>query len=129
MEVLLVDDSPLMRRYVARTLQMTGFEIQIHEAANGCEALEKAFGIRPDLIITDLNMPEMSGDELVARIAADPALGGTPVLVLSSDRSAARPGELMHVGAVAYMTKPVSPEALRDQLLEIFSLQEMESLR
>jgi len=129
MEVLLVDDSPLMRRYVARTLQMTGFEIQIHEAANGREALEKAFGIRPDLIITDLNMPEMSGDELVARVTADPALGGTPILVLSSDRSVARPGELKRVGAVAYMTKPVSPEALRDQLLEIFSLQHMENTR
>jgi len=121
MDVLVVDDSPVMRRYIARTLEMTGVEVRILEASNGREALEKASGRRPGLIITDLNMPEMTGDELVARIAADPALGGTPILVLSSDRSSARPGELLHAGAVAYMTKPVSPEALRHQLMRIMA--------
>ncbi|HWE49118.1 MAG TPA: response regulator [Bryobacteraceae bacterium] len=119
MDVLIVDDSPVMRRYIARTLEMTGIELRIHEAGNGREAIAEAVEVRPDLIITDLNMPEMTGEELVARVAADPALGGTPILVLSSDRSAARPGELLHAGAVAYLTKPVSPEALRHQLLRI----------
>ncbi len=123
MLVLLVDDSPTMRRYVARTLRMTGMECSIEEAGNGVEAMRIAAEVRPDLIITDLNMPEMSGDELVACVAKDPVLGRTPILVLSSDRSPCRPEQLIHAGAVAYMTKPVSPEALRVQLLEIMGSQ------
>jgi two-component system chemotaxis response regulator CheY len=127
MQVLLVDDSQLMRRYVARTLEMTGIDLSIHEASNGREAMEKANRIHPDLIITDLNMPEMSGDELVARVARDPALSGTPVLVISADHSVDRPAELIHVGAVAYLTKPVAPEVLRSRLLEIMRNRAMEA--
>jgi CheY-like chemotaxis protein len=122
MQVLIVDDSPVMRSYLARTLRMIGLEVEIQEAGNGRDAIEKALRWRPDLIITDLNMPEMSGDELVIRIAADPVLGKTPVVVVSSDRSAGRPKELMHDGAVAYMTKPVLPEALKHQLLRIMAM-------
>jgi two-component system, chemotaxis family, chemotaxis protein CheY len=119
MQILVVDDSPLMRRYIARTLEMTGIELCIHEAGNGREAIGKASEIRPALIITDLNMPEMNGDELVARIAADPQLCTTPILVISADHSAGRSDELIHVGAVAYLTKPVTPQVLRDRLLQI----------
>jgi two-component system chemotaxis response regulator CheY len=119
MQILVVDDSPLMRRYVARTLEMTGIEVCIQEAGNGREAIDKATETRPDLIITDLNMPEMNGDELVARVSGDPRLRGTPVLVISADHSAGRPNELIQVGAVAYLTKPVTPETLRCRLLQI----------
>jgi two-component system chemotaxis response regulator CheY len=122
MQVLIVDDSPVMRRYLARTLGMMGLEVEIHEAGNGRDAIEKALCCRPDLIITDLNMPEMSGDELVTRIAADPVLGKTPIVIVSSDQSAGRPEELLQEGAVAYMTKPVSPEALKGQLLRIMAI-------
>jgi CheY-like chemotaxis protein len=58
MQVLVVDDSPVMRHYIARILQMTGIGVTVHEAENGLDALDKAFRIRPDLMITDLNMPE-----------------------------------------------------------------------
>jgi two-component system chemotaxis response regulator CheY len=119
MQVLLVDDSPVMRRFLARTLGMTGIRMSVEEAGNGRDAISKAFENRPDLIITDLNMPEMSGDELMSRICETPELKGIPVIVLSADRSAARPGQLIHAGATAYMTKPVSPEALRERLLAI----------
>lgn len=119
MRILLVDDSRLMRRYVARTLEMTGIGADINEAGNGREAMDKAHRIRPDLIITDLNMPEMNGEELVARLTADPDLSRVPVLILSADRSAARFENLIHTGAVGYLTKPVSPEELRIHLLEL----------
>ena len=119
MQVLLVDDSSLMRRYVARTLQMTGLPITVHEAGDGREALAKARSVMPDLIITDLNMPEMGGDQLIAFITEDPKLRRTPILIISADHTAGRSRELLHVGAVAYLTKPVAPEMLRDRLLEI----------
>jgi two-component system chemotaxis response regulator CheY len=117
MHVLVVDDSPVMRRFLSRTLEMTGLQLLVHEAENGVDAISKAFEIRPDLIITDLNMPEMNGDKLTEAICRTPELKGTPVVVLSADRSADRPGELLLAGAAAYMTKPVSPESLRECLL------------
>jgi two-component system, chemotaxis family, chemotaxis protein CheY len=119
MQVLLVDDSPAMRHYVARTLRMTGMEFQIHEAENGREAMSKAMDVRPDLVITDLNMPEMGGEQLVAEMHKLPELKATPVIVMSAVRSPGKSQELIHAGAVAYMTKPVSPEALGRLLVSI----------
>jgi two-component system, chemotaxis family, chemotaxis protein CheY len=119
MQVLVVDDSPAMRHYIVRTLEMTGVRLRIHEAGNGREGIEKASEIHPDLIITDLNMPEMGGEEMVAHIAADEDLCGTPILVLSADHSAGRPDELLQRGATGYLTKPVTPETLRTHLARI----------
>ena len=107
--VLLVDDSPVMRLYVSRALKMIGLEITVYEAENGRDAIGQALRIQPDIIITDLNMPEMSGEELVRRVHANRQLRGTRVLVLSADRSAGRSDELMEAGATAYLTKPVTP--------------------
>ena len=119
MTVLLVDDSQVMRRYIARTLQMTGLDATIHEAGNGREAMIKAVEVRPDLVITDLNMPEMTGTELLAEMSASPDLCGIPVLVVSADRTAARPDELLRAGAAGYLTKPITPQSLRHRLLSI----------
>ena len=123
MQVLLVDDSKLMRHYVARTLRMTGIDVVIHEAENGRDAIGKAFEVRPDLIVTDLNMPEMSGLELVAKVHGIPELCRTPMLVLTADRSAGRAEEALGAGAVDYLTKPVTPEVLRRHLLLILEAQ------
>ncbi len=110
---------PVMRHYVSRTLRMTGIDVEIHEAGNGKDALIMAFAVRPDLVITDLNMPEMTGQELVARMRQAPEIMATPVIVMSAVRSPSVSDELIHAGAVAFMTKPVSPEALRRRLVSI----------
>jgi CheY-like chemotaxis protein len=127
--VLVVDDSAAMRHYVSRTLQMTGLEITIDEAENGLVAIGKAFAIRPDLIITDLSMPEMNGQELIARVRAAIELQATKILVLSVDRCAARPDEAMRAGAAAYLTKPVTPEILKDALLGLLSPDQADAVR
>ncbi len=98
---------------------MTGMDLEIDEAENGLVAMDKAYASRPDVIITDLNMPEMDGRELVARVHASAELRATRVLVLSADRSAGRPGELMRAGAAGYLIKPVTPERLKDSILSI----------
>lgn len=121
--VLIVDDSSVMRHYIARTLRMTGIDIEIHEAENGREAMCKAVEVRPDLIITDLNMPEMSGEELVLKIHESPELKETPVIVMSAVRYPAKSEELIQAGAMAYMTKPVSPESLCRRFLSILESQ------
>ena len=123
MRVLVVDDSPVMRTFLSRTLGMTGIAMSVQQAENGKQALSMAVEFLPDLVLTDLNMPEMSGDELVMKIRDNPELKSTPVIVLSADRSAGRPEQLIHAGATAYMTKPVSPECLRTRLLEVIESQ------
>ena len=120
MQILLVDDSRLVRRYVARTLEMTGIDdLRIHEAGNGREAMAEVRRSKPDLIITDLNMPEMNGEELIACVAHDPDLRDIPILVLTADREEGKPERLIHEGAVGYLTKPITPEDLRGRLLEL----------
>jgi len=121
--VLIVDDSPVMRHYVARTLRMTGMDFAIHEAENGLVAIDKACEIRPELIITDLTMPEMGGRELIARVHAAAGLGSTRVIVLSADRSPALSDELMKAGASDYLIKPVSPEHLKESLMKIIKVE------
>jgi two-component system chemotaxis response regulator CheY len=119
MQILLVDDSPVMRMFITRTLRMTGIDLAIDEAENGAVAMEKAFSLRPDVIITDLNMPGMSGEELVMRVSAARELSGTQVLVLSADRSLAREEDMRRAGAAAYLTKPVTPERLKQSLIAV----------
>jgi two-component system chemotaxis response regulator CheY len=98
---------------------MTGMDLAIDEAEDGSIAMEKAFAFRPDVIITDLNMPGMSGQELVERIAASAELRATRVVVLSADRFGGRAEDLLKAGAAAYLTKPVTPERLRNSLITI----------
>jgi two-component system, chemotaxis family, chemotaxis protein CheY len=121
MRILVVDDSPAMRHYVARTLEMTGIGMSIEQAANGVEAIEKARNTPPNLIITDLNMPGMSGDELIERAAADEQLRDIPFLVVTADAAsqmAEAPSGLAR--RVECLTKPVPPGVLRSSLLNLF---------
>jgi CheY-like chemotaxis protein len=120
MRILVVDDSPAMRHYVARTLEMTGIGMQIDHAANGVEAIEKARNTTPNLIITDLNMPGMSGGELIERASADERLREIPFLVVTADAGS----QMAEASAglarrVECLTKPVPPEVLRSSLLHV----------
>jgi signal transduction histidine kinase len=104
--VLLVDDSPINRRLVGTWLRHAGFEVI--EAENGTQALELVSTTSPDLVVLDVNLPDMNGLEVCRRIKADPGLRGLPVLhtsatsILSEDRIEALEG-----GADAYLTTPV----------------------
>jgi two-component system chemotaxis response regulator CheY len=109
--ILIVDDSKTIRSILVKTLKMTQLEInQIFEAGNGREALECLHGNWIDLVLTDLNMPEMSGIELVNSMAADGLLKDIPVIVISTDGSAARIDELKGKGVREYIRKPFTPE-------------------
>ena len=82
---LVVDDSMLVRHTVCRWLEQRGFAVQA--ACSGTEALQMLAIAHPDLIITDLLMPGMSGHELITQLKRDPHTAGIPVVVLSSKRS------------------------------------------
>jgi two-component system chemotaxis response regulator CheY len=115
--VLIVDDSPVMRGFIRRVLTLSGFEVgEYLEAANGEEALAWLEGHSVDVILTDINMPKMNGEELLRRLETDERLRSVPTLVISTDATKARIQKMLSLGADGYMTKPFSPEALREEL-------------
>lgn len=123
--LMIVDDSPVMRSFVKRTLLAAGLEVHTClEAANGRDALEKlrAFTTdrRIDLILTDINMPVLDGEGLLAELKRDTALASIPVVVVSTDSTDQRVGALMRLGASDYVRKPFPPERLSEVLSGIF---------
>ena len=86
---LVVDDSMLIRHTVCRFLEARGFAVE--SATNGAEALEKLGEMRPAVIITDLEMPKMSGLDLIAALKARPETAAIPVVVLAGRRSDSNP--------------------------------------
>lgn len=107
--LLLVDDSDAILAYEKAAL---GGEYLCSTASDGAEALRKATELQPDGILLDLSMPVMSGDEVLARIKADPALEHIPVIVISSEKER---GEacVRNVGAAAFMPKPIKADELK----------------
>ena len=112
--VLIVDDSRAMRTFIRRVLDLTGLEIgQCVEAGDGQQALEMLGSHWVDIVLTDINMPVMTGEQLLQHMSADPLFHGLPVLVISTDRSETRMERMMALGAKGYITKPFLPEGLR----------------
>jgi two-component system, chemotaxis family, chemotaxis protein CheY len=115
--VLIVDDSPVMRSLIQRILRLSGFEVgECMEAGNGEEALARLSAHPVDLILTDINMPGMNGEELLLRLAANGTLKTTPAVVISTDATNERMVRMIELGAQGYMSKPFTPETLRDEL-------------
>ena len=115
--VLIVDDSPAMRTFVGRVLELSGFAIgQRLEASGGEEALRLLGEHWVDLVLTDLNMPGMGGEQLVRRMEQDDTLRSIPVVVISTDGTESRIDRLLNLGAKGYVKKPFLPETLRQEL-------------
>lgn len=115
--VLIVDDSPAMRAFVRRVMQLSGFELSdSFEAGDGGAALQVLEKEWVDLILTDINMPGMDGEEFLRRLEADEMLRALPVVVISTDATAGRIQRMMALGARGYVTKPFTPETLRTEL-------------
>jgi two-component system, chemotaxis family, chemotaxis protein CheY len=115
--VLIVDDSPATRTFVRRVMEVSGFDLAgCLEASNGWQALEVLQSEWVDAILTDINMPEMDGEELLRRLEADEALRQIPVIIISIDGTPARTERMLRLGAKGYVTKPFRPEVLRAEL-------------
>jgi len=115
--VLIVDDSPAMRSFVRRVLELSGIPVgQFLEAGDGQQALEVLHKQWVDVVLTDLNMPTMDGEQFVRHMEADESLRSIPVLVVSTDRTDQRVQQMLTLGAKGYVTKPFLPETLREEL-------------
>jgi DNA-binding response OmpR family regulator len=108
--VLVVDDEPDTVDFIRQTLVAEGFETSV--ARNGREALESIARERPDLVLLDIMMPELSGFEVLEAMARDPSMAGLPVVVLTArgDEMDARSG--LALGARRYLSKPFDVRAL-----------------
>ncbi len=107
MTVLVVDDSTTMVLSLKATLTINGFEVET--AGNGKEALDKLqSGTRPNLILTDINMPVMGGMELIGKVRALPGLKFVPILTLTTEGEGAKRDEGKRAGATGWLVKPVS---------------------
>jgi two-component system, chemotaxis family, chemotaxis protein CheY len=111
LRVLVIDDATLVRRYYRDALEQAGFEVD--EAFNGLEALEKVLAGPVDLLIVDVNMPQMDGlTFLKALRQQELATASIPALVISTESKSLDQDAAREAGANFYLLKPVKPEAL-----------------
>lgn len=120
MHVLIVEDSPSMRAFISGALESV-FDTQITEAGNGFEALKALAGGRFDAIITDINMPEINGLELIRYVRGHPVYRQTPVIIISTEVAQEDRRRGMNAGASAYINKPFRPDELQEVIGELLS--------
>lgn len=108
--LLLVEDNPDMNAYVKGLLLALG---TVHACKNGAEALDWLQKNKADIVVTDLMMPVMSGEELIRRMAADSRLSAIPIVVLSAKDTTDERLQLLRVGIIDYITKPFNAAELR----------------
>jgi pilus assembly protein CpaE len=114
MKVLVVDDEPSVRKLIQRYLGDHGYEVDV--ADNGADGWAAARDGAPDLILSDVAMPEMDGYELVRMVRRNPATAAIPIILLSANRGSEAMVEGYRSGADDYIAKPVDVEVLRHKI-------------
>lgn len=118
--ILIVDDSAIVRKSLMKTFGMTSIEVgNFYQAANGKEGLEWLDKQWVDLVILDINMPIMNGMDFMKHIYHEGKHLDVPVVVVSTEGSQERISELSSLGVKAYLRKPVSPEDLAHTFTKI----------
>ncbi len=116
--VLITDDEPLTRMLVKLLLERAQFEVL--EGTNGRQAIEIAVHERPDLVLMDLNMPEMNGYEAIAQLRKDFTLTTLPIIVLTAEEGDGVERRVLALGADDYIVKPFDPEVLLSRVQAVF---------
>lgn len=115
--LMIVDDSATMRKIIMRTVRISGFNFKrTEEAGNGVEALEKLNAGPVDIMLVDINMPEMDGAELVKKVREIPACKRTKIVMVSTESSQEIIERVVADGADGFITKPFTPEKFRKEL-------------
>lgn len=109
-KILAVDDSASMRQMVSFTLKGAGHDVT--EAVDGVDALAKAKDAKFDLVISDVNMPNMDGITLIKELRALPSFKFTPMLMLTTESTAEKKQEGKAAGATGWIVKPFNPDQL-----------------
>jgi two-component system chemotaxis response regulator CheY len=119
MKIMVVDDMSTMRRIVKNLLKQLGFA-NVDEAENGQEALIKLRADKFGFVVSDWNMPVMSGIELLRAIRADEGLKAIPVLMVTAEAQKENIIEAVQAGVSNYVVKPFTAETLQEKMAKIF---------
>ena len=120
--VLVVDDSAVMRAMILKSMRMSGLPLgETYQAANGQEGLEALGQHWVDLVIVDINMPVMNGEQMIDHMRENPDMMDIPIVVISTEGSKSRLDRLQDKGA-AFIHKPFTPEMIRDTVKQIMSI-------
>jgi two-component system, chemotaxis family, chemotaxis protein CheY len=115
--LLIVDDSATMRKIIMRSVRMSGLQFSTtEEAGNGVEALEKLKAGPVDVILCDVNMPEMNGTELVKKVREMDSCKDTKIVMVSTESAQEYIDSMLAGGANDYITKPFTPDKFREKL-------------
>jgi len=119
--IMIVDDSPTVLKFVSYSLKNSGFKVIT--ATDGMDALEKisTYDSPVDMIITDLNMPNMDGYELIATLRRNEKFSETPIIILSSEEDEADKRKGSDAGADSYLTKPFKSSVLLYEVSKFLS--------
>lgn len=119
MKILVVDDMVTMRRIIKNILKQLGF-VNVDEAENGQEALQKLRGDTYGLVVSDWNMPVMTGIDMLRAIRADERLKSIPVLMVTAEAQQSNLIEAVQAGVSNYIVKPFTAETMQEKLGKIF---------
>ena len=119
--ILIVEDSPTMRALLVSALEDLGAPLKISEVESGFEALRRLPRESYDLILTDINMPDINGLELVSFVKTNEAYRSIPLIIVSTEGSDRDRDKGMSLGADAYVVKPFDPEDLRELARDLLS--------
>jgi two-component system, chemotaxis family, chemotaxis protein CheY len=119
-KVLTVDDASTMRKMIALTLKTAGYDVV--EAADGLEALDLISKTEVDMMILDVNMPNMNGIELVRRVRKSPKHGRTPIIMLTTETQESLRTEARTAGATGWINKPFKQDHLVGAVGKVFSM-------
>ena len=117
--ILIVEDSPTMRSLLSTSLEELDGPIKITQVASGFEALRYLPREQYDLIVTDINMPDINGLELVSFVKSNASYRDIPLIIVSTESSERDRDKGLELGADAYLVKPFEPDALRDLAREL----------
>jgi CheY-like chemotaxis protein len=119
-KILIVEDNPDLSELLAVYLNGIGYETL--EAGNSAEGVSKALSDRPDLIITDLNLPDMNGVDATTLLKQDPATSQIPIIVLTAMALGKWKTQALNAGAAKCLIKPISPPDLADVVRELLQV-------
>jgi two-component system chemotaxis response regulator CheY len=108
--ILTVDDSPSLRMAIRIALSGAGYAVT--EAGDGVEGLQKADSSQFDMVVTDLNMPNMDGLTMIRELRQRPAYCGTPIIFLTTESDDAMKAQARAAGATGWLVKPFVPDQL-----------------
>jgi two-component system chemotaxis response regulator CheY len=122
LDILIVDDSAAIRKILQRVLRQTDLPIgEVYEAGDGVEALNAIGKYKVGLVLSDINMPNMDGLQLLSRIHAIESMKGVPIVMITTEGGQGKVMEAVQLGAAGYVRKPFTADQIKEKLASLIA--------